>query len=180
MERTKLMFLLFIGIFLAIGATFLVLYHFKDRIFSTKSDEKTRYQFPDILDAACLLGKTVRETGVKESYFTQKVGYPVLEFEGALCGKAATGSAFFSHEGENGTQITDKVYIHCYEIGFDACREALSEIYGAPVREWEEPFARANGGAVQGAAFETASLCIHLSRASEREYTELELSKKVI
>ena len=174
MERTKLLFLIFIGIILAIGIAFLVLYYYRKRLVSKESEEAGKYRYTDILTAADLLGKSVQTSGVNENYFTEKVGYPVLEFEGLLCGKSASGTAFFSAEGENGENITDKVYIHSYEYDFDACKEALTVIYGAPVSEWEEPFVRVKGGAVSNAVFQKGNIQLHLSQGSEREFVELE------
>ena len=187
MERTKLLFLIFIGIILAIGIAFLVLYYYRKRL-SRQGDGSSvlpeteepspclAYRYGDILSAADLLGKSVQTSGVNENYFTEKVGYPVLEFEGTLCGKAAGGTAYFSAEGENGENITDRIYIHSYEFDFDSCKEALTALYGAPVSEWEEPFVRVKGGAVSNAVFQKGNIQLHLSWGSEREFVELEFS----
>ena len=176
MERTKLLFLIFIGIILAIGIAFLVLYYYRKRLVSKESEEAGKYRYTDILTAADLLGKSVQTSGVNENYFTEKVGYPVLEFEGTLCGKAAGGTAYFSAEGKNGENITDRIYIHSYEFDFDSCKEALTALYGAPVSEWEEPFVRVKGGAVSNAVFQKGNIQLHLSWGSEREFVELEFS----
>ena len=187
MERTKLLFLIFIGILLAIGIAFLVLYYYRKRLsiqgdspsVSGKTEEPSpclAYRYADILSAADLLGKSVQSSGVNAKYFTEKAGYTTLEFEGPLCGKAANGTAFFSAEGENGEQITDRVYIHSYEYDFETCKEALTALYGAPVQEWEEPFVRVKGGAVSNAVFDKGDMRLHLSQGSEREYVELEFS----
>ena len=130
------------------------------------------YSYDLTIDSNNILDKGTEIVGKIE----ESEGKKVLEFEGTLCGKAAGGTAYFSAEGENGENITDRIYIHSYEFDFDSCKEALTALYGAPVSEWEEPFVRVKGGAVSNAVFQKGNIQLHLSWGSEREFVELEFS----
>ena len=188
MERWNLFFLIFIGIFLAIAVAFLALYYYKGRASrekvsaapekSEKSDgneEKERFFYADAFDAAALLGKTAAQSGVNEKYFTERVGNQVLAFDTALCGQPARGIVYF---GDGGAEPASVVYLSGQALDFEQYKAALSERFGQPEYEGEEPFARANGGAVRYAVYKTDTLKLRLSAASERDYTELRLQAK--
>lgn len=191
MERTKLLFILFVGFFLAIGVTFIVLYRFKNHIVAKTEpvSEQTEtatvsmppvesYRFADALDTAQLLGKSAEETGVNEKYFTERIGYCVLEFDTTLFGKEAYGSVYFSGEDKGRGKTVDTVYLYSSEWDFASCKEQFIKHVGGPVSEWEIPFAAVNGGAQSGAAFERDGLQIKLLQGSERKYIEIELRTK--
>ncbi|MBR1738393.1 MAG: hypothetical protein IJ736_15545, partial [Firmicutes bacterium] len=69
------------------------------------------------------------------------------------------------------------VWIHIKGLDYDKCRSELISLYGGPESEREEPYAEVNGGAVTWARFTDDDTIIRLSRASEREYVELDLEK---
>ena len=191
MERTKLIFILFVGLFLAIGIIFLILYRFKNRIVEkteTLSEEQElpakvtvpmveSYRFADAFDTIDLLGKSAAKTGVNEKYFTERIGYQVLEFDTTLFGKEAYGSVYFSGEDNGSGKTVDTVYLYSSAWNFAACKEQMIKQIGGPVSEWEIPYVEVNGGAQSGAEFTNDGVQIKLLQGSERKYIEIEIRK---
>lgn len=128
------------------------------------------YRFEDVFDALDLLGKQRDETGVNETYFTERNGFLVLEFDAVLFGTFCYGTVFFA--GEN--KRADTVFVHAKELSFLACREQLQKCFGTPTSAWEEPYVAVNGGAVSACEFAVDGYQIRLSHASERNYIDLE------
>ncbi|MBR0413672.1 MAG: hypothetical protein IJI67_01210 [Clostridia bacterium] len=188
MSNWNIFFILFIGLFLAIGITFLVLY-FKGRRTGKKTAEQLPvspadpgdyYRFGDAFEIADFLGKTPSQTGVNEKYFTVKGGWQVLPFDTVLFGKTAYGWVYFAGEAVGDEQVADTVFVNSKELSFEQCREALIAEYGAPASEWETPYVEVNGGAQSGCRFQSGNLCIELTQGSEREYIELQMRNEEV
>ena len=144
----------------------------------TQTDgETTMYSFENVLDSAKLLGKSVSESGIEDKYFKNGLLFE-LKFDGKLFEKAAANCSVVYHQNDGGEYFADTVYIYSYELGFDDAAEKLTEAYGEPTAAGEEPFARANGGAVTWADFENENYKNKLSSASEKDYIELTIKLK--
>lgn len=142
---------------------------------ANKEAQTERYRFDDILDVRRLFGKTAEESGIDSKYFTNGSR---LEFEGKLFGKDAHGYLIY-HEPYSYTFTNEKpavsADIYCYGISFDEALQKLSGIFGEPTSSGEEPYAEANGGAVQWAEFVSESTEVKLSSAENYDYILLKL-----
>ena len=144
---------------------------------NAQNEEAKVYTFENVLDCAEFLGRDMNSLGVDEKYFSESV-YEKLDFTGNFFGVKADGTMFFSDEGENGEKVPTTAYISLRSLDYDTAVENLKTIYGEPTNSGEEPFARANGGAVLWTDFESEKYNIKLSSASERDYIELDVKLK--
>ncbi|MBQ6380989.1 MAG: hypothetical protein IJJ41_05295 [Clostridia bacterium] len=135
------------------------------------------YRFGNAFEIADLLGKTPSQSGVNETYFTEKAGWQVLPFDTVLFGKSAYGWVYFAGETVGDEQAADTVFVNSKELSFEQCRAALTEAYGAPASEWETPYVEVNGGAQSGCRFQSGELRIELTQGSERDYIEVTIRR---
>lgn len=138
---------------------------------ANKETQTERYRFDDILDVRQLFGKTAEESGIDSKYFTSGSR---LEFEGKLFGKDAHGYLIYHYTLTNAKPAVS-AYIYCYGMSFDEAVQKLSGIFGEPTASGEEPYAEANGGAVQWAEFFSESTEVMLSSAENYDYILLNL-----
>lgn len=142
---------------------------------ANKEAQAERYRFDDILDVRQLFGKTAEESGIDSKYFSDGSR---LEFEGKLFGKEAHGYLeYYDNDTDSLTnpKTATSADIYCYGMSFDEALQKLSEIFGEPTASGEEPYAEANGGAVQWAEFVSESTEVKLSSAENYDYILLNL-----
>ncbi len=133
----------------------------------------------DILDCKDMLGMTAEEAGIPETVIdTKSFPVPKTYADGKIFGKKDYGVIYFSKNDSGEPDIVDSVWIHIKEMGFEQCREELVKLYGQPHDEGESPYVEADGGAVMWAEFRDGDTVIRLSNASERDYSELEISRR--
>ena len=131
------------------------------------------YRIDNVLDLAKWLGKTEGELPVGEEYINRDGNLTRISVDGSLFGVSAEATVFPDAE-----RPVQSVYINTRDMLYEECRDKLTELYGAPEYEWEEPFVRVKGGAVRRAVYKSDGYKITLASASERDYIEIDLSVK--
>lgn len=138
----------------------------------------TTYEMSNLLDTIDWLGKNTAELGISEEYYQIKSGFLVIDVEGNLFNEPAKGSVYFSYIGDEESRFVETIYLDSRILIFDYCREQLIKEFGEPEHEWEEPYARVKGGAVTQCLFKKDGKTINLSKASERDYITITMSKQ--
>ncbi len=133
----------------------------------------------DILDCKEMLGKTPEEAGIPATVIdTKSFPFPKTYADGNIFGIKDYGVIYFSKDDAGEPDKVDSVWIHVKGAGFEHYRDELEKLYGQPVDEGETPYVEADGGAVMWAKFQDGDIVIRLSNASERDYTEIEITQK--
>ncbi|MCR5208240.1 MAG: hypothetical protein K6C14_07190 [Eubacterium sp.] len=149
-----------------------------DRPGITAKNNSRLYNAGDVLTLGQWLGKTADETGANEKYFLEEYGSLKVSFAGKLFEKDANGSVYFSSESGEFVQHASTVYISASGLEYEECRDSLSELYGEPQNEHEEPFTEVKGGAVRRCFFYDGDNEIMLESASEKENIDITIKKK--
>ena len=135
--------------------------------------ENRIYGAGDVLSLYGWLGKSEEELGIDNEYIIAVTLCHEVEFEGTLFGQEANGSVIFRPVGADKVQTAETVYIYSHALGYDDCREKLTELYGEPEYENEEPYVESLGGCVITCCFRNGSNKIKLETASERDYIDV-------
>lgn len=186
-DKSKMVIIIVVSLALILAATGFAYSRYRKNIaekasggphtVANKEAQAERYRFDDILDVRQLFGKTAGESGIDSKYFTNG-GRLELEFEGKLFGEEAHGYLqYFDNDTDSLTnpETASSAYIYCYGMSFDEALQKLSGIFGEPTASGEEPYAEANGGAVQWAEFVSESTEVKLSSAENYDYILLYL-----
>lgn len=132
----------------------------------------------DILECRHMIGKTAEESGIPESVISEKMhGFLQTYADGNIFGTKDYGIIYFAKADDGNPGIADSVWIHIKNTGYEDCYTELQKLFGDPISEGEEPYVEANGGAVMWAVFRDGEYELKLSSASEREYTEINITK---
>ena len=128
------------------------------------------YEAGDVLGLAELLGKSKAELGLGKEYINDSLPSRSVEFTGKLFGAKANGSINMRSETSGGECKVYTLYIFSHELGYDDCKEKLTEKYGEYEYENEEPCVESLGGCVISCVFKSDGKRIKLETASERDY----------
>ena len=139
------------------------------------SQTKEPYHVPDIQTAFDWTGRPVSALGIHHSY----VGGNGIRIDGELFGSHAEGEAFYAVPEEEEKVIGGiTLYLNEDDLPAGNCLKQMKELYGAPTAEGEEPYAAANGGAVQWAEYDTGIGIIRYSMGSENDWYSLTYTLK--
>ncbi|MCF0135555.1 MAG: hypothetical protein HUJ69_03935 [Lachnospiraceae bacterium] len=143
---------------------------------STTSDG---FPVEDLLTAWQYLGQTPGEIGIPLELIREYVSWSEAYLDGPILWTLDYGIIHFTPAQQNASPVATSIWLHVKEVPYADILAALTDSFGEPVAEGQEPYAEINGGAVFWHDFETENLRIRLSQASEREYLEItfELSK---
>ena len=137
-------------------------------------EEKPAYEFEDILDSYSWLGKTPDEAGVGEEYIdTISAG-----ITGKLLGEDATGSAYLNTLDAD-EPVFGEIDIYCSDLDTQVMIDKLTELYGRPYAEGEEPYVESNGGSVMWKSFFTGDGVITVSQGQKNDWFQLECTLNV-
>ncbi len=132
----------------------------------------------DILDCRDMLGKKPEEAGIPVTVIdTKSFPVPKTYADGNIFGLKDYGVIYFSRDDAGEPDQADSIWIHIKGVGFEQCREELEKLYGKPFDEGETPYVEADGGAVMWAKFRDGDAVLRLSNASERDYSEIEITR---
>lgn len=132
----------------------------------------------DVAATFGFIGKSVKETGIEEKYIQLENGMLKVTFDGRLFGEAAHGTIYFESEGTDDiVKYANAVYIYSSEYSYEEYKKRLAALFGEPESESEEPYAEVNGGAVTRCKFNIEGAYIELSKASEREESNITVKK---
>lgn len=127
----------------------------------------------DLLSLTDWLGKTDKELNLDAAGASGK--YMSFDVEGTFLGKKAQGSVGFEKSEDD---------YHVYRVSFTASKSSLEEFYaqlidtyGGPVDKGTEPYAKANGGAVDWFVFDAGNALVKISQGSLVDYVSVEYSQ---
>ena len=69
--------------------------------------------------------------------------------------------------------VAKSIWLHIKKVGYDESKKQLTERFGSPTDEGENPYVEIDGGAVRWAIYQHKEIEIRLSSASERDFVEI-------
>ncbi len=143
------------------------------------NDTKDGILVADILECIEMLGKTAQEIGIpREVINIESKSYIRTYVDGNIFGTKDYGILHFEDMGtDKDGYLAKSIWIHIKNAGYDECKRRLSEKFGSPVDEGENPFVEVDGGAVTWAFYQFEDIEIRLSSASQRNYVEINIEK---
>lgn len=135
----------------------------------------------NLLDCIEMLGKTAAEIGVPiEAINTESKYYIRTYVDGNIFDTQDYGILHFEELNSGREEYLAKsLWIHVKHLNYDECKIRLTKQYGNSIKEGENPFVEADGGAVRWAVYLFRDVRIRLSAASQRNYTEINVEKHV-
>jgi len=133
----------------------------------------------DLLESIEMLGKTATEIGIpREVINTEKSYYIKTYIDGYIFGTKDYGILQFDEMGDDKDDYLAKsIWIHVKKVGYDECKRQLSDKFGNPIKEGDNPYVEIDGGAVTWASYQFQDITIRLSSASQRDYIEIKIEK---
>ena len=162
---------------LIVALCIVILYMFNKRIKGNSLDgkakanqnEENKYRAGNVLELIGWLNKNPDELKIEN--FTKPEGsFIKVDFDGKLLNSDAYGSVYFSNSDGGVVVKADSIFIQTKELTFEECRNRLTEFYGKPENEHEEPFTQVKGGAVQRCTFKVDGIELLVEKASEKDY----------
>jgi len=144
---------------------------------NTEMFKKSLVKVDDLLTTVDWIGKSEKEiepyivdksTNNKDSYY---------DIEGKFLEAKASGVLAFSKEDEKGERLVERLTITVKNSSLVDMYEKLIDIYGGPLNHGEEPYAKANGGAVDWYSFDAGRALLVISQGSEVNYCNVEIKK---
>ena len=133
----------------------------------------------DILDCIDMLGKTAAEIGIPIGVINTESKYFTKTYiDGNIFGTKDYGVLYFDVV-SNGKDdyLAESMWIHIKNISYNECKRQLSERFGNPISEGDNPYVEIDGGAVTWAYYQHPDVKIRLSSASKRDYVEIHIEK---
>ncbi len=133
----------------------------------------------DILDCIDMLGKTAAEIGIPIGVINTESKYLTKTYiDGNVFGTKDYGVLYFDVV-SNGKDdyLAESMWIHIKNISYNECKRQLSERFGNPISEGDNPYVEIDGGAVTWAYYQHPDVKIRLSSASKRDYVEIHIEK---
>ena len=135
----------------------------------------------DLLECIEMLGQTSTEIGIpREVINTEIKAYIRTYVDGNIFGTKDYGILHFNEIGnDKDDYLAESIWIHVKHVGYDECKKRLSEKFGNPTGEGENPFVEVDGGAVKWTIYRFQDIEIRLSSASQRNYIEINIEKRM-
>lgn len=143
------------------------------------NDTKDGIVVDDLLDCIDMLGKTATEIGIPiEVINTESKYFTKTYIDGNIFGTKDYGVLYFDVV-SNGKDdyLAESMWIHIKNAGYNECKRQLSERFGNPISEGDNPYVEIDGGAVTWAYYQHPNVRIRLSSASKRDYVEIQIEK---
>ncbi|MBR4461709.1 MAG: hypothetical protein IKS51_03935 [Erysipelotrichaceae bacterium] len=132
--------------------------------------EKPEYRIDDVLDVLDWMGKTPAEAGL-DLELSAGNG---LDFKGLLFGKEIySGTAYMGFKEK--ADVFDRVFMIVSDSSLTKTKlyDRLTERFGKPYEEGEEPYAQANGGVVFWYRFYTGKGTLDFSYGENNDHSTL-------
>ena len=133
----------------------------------------------DLLECIDMLGKTATEIGIPREVINNEKEYYIRTYvDGKIFGTEDYGILHFDYvDDDKNNYLAKGIWIHVKKVGYDECKMRLSEKFGNPTDEGENPYVEIDGGAVTWADYRLPDIKLTLSSASQRDYVEINIEK---
>ena len=133
----------------------------------------------DLLDCVEMLGKTAAEIGIPSEVINDESKYYIKTYlDGNIFGTEDYGILHFDERGSaKSDYLAKSIWIHVKNVGYDECKIQLSNKFGDPIDEGDNPYVEVDGGAVTWTFYKFQDIEIRLSSASQRDYIEIDIEK---
>ena len=133
----------------------------------------------DILECVEMLGKTAAEIGIPSEVINDESKYYIKTYlDGNIFGTEDYGILHFDERGSaKSDYLAKSIWIHVKNVGYDECKIQLSNKFGDPIDEGDNPYVEVDGGAVTWTFYKFQDIEIRLSSASQRDYIEIDIEK---
>jgi len=125
----------------------------------------------DILSTTDWIGKTKKELNLdvdeKETH---------VRIEGDFLGSPADGNISFHDKNSEGDSVAKWVSFTIKKKSIVDFFEKLMDLYGGPVNEGMEPYAKDNGGAVEWFEFDAGKAIVRIQQGSEQNYVTVTIN----
>lgn len=101
-----------------------------------------------------------------------KEKYP--KCEGKLFDAKTTGSIYLKTEGES--RIVDSISLYTEDSSINDFYEKMLDLYGGPVNQGMEPYAKSNGGAQEWYVFDGGDVLVKICQGSENSFVEINVN----
>lgn len=146
---------------------------------NTIDETKGGFVVDDLLDSIEMLGKTASEIGIPREIINTESKYFISTYlDGHIFGTEHYGILYFDNVTDNvDDYVAKSIWIHIKKVEYDESKRQLTERFGNPTDEGENPYVEIDGGAVRWAIYQHKEIEIRLSSASERDYVEITVRK---
>ena len=142
---------------------------------NTIDDTEDGFVVGDLLDSIEMLGKTASQIGIPRVIINTKSEYSISAYlDGHIFGTEDYGILYFDDVTDNvDDYVAKSIWLHIKKVGYDESKKQLTERFGSPTDEGENPYVEIDGGAVRWAIYQHKEIEIRLSSASERDFVEI-------